>query len=307
MPLLGSLVMRYAAEGYQEVIRADRKVRDSVSETARRAKRDEGVTKGWLQRHKTALLAIAGALAGALYTIARESPSMSAALGEIRLAFSMFFMDVGERAAPFFEDLADLAWDLLEEWEKLPDSVKNLISQGLLYFDDWDNLLLDMAAAVDNFLGTGDTFQTLAQKILDTWDWLKENVPVVVANMFSAIGEEWEKFKEDPIGWGKGIVTGLIDGIRAKLKSLYTRVKDWIPDWITHQIKTWLPNAIQWGKDLLQNFIDGIRSKFGLLSSTVSTVWNMVSSIMSFDIARNDRMAFRWGADMVQHFEAGMR
>ena len=308
MGLLGSLVIRYAAEGHHDVIRADKRVRDSLSTTARHAKRDEAATKGWMQRHKTALLAVAGTIGAAMYTIARESPSMSAAIGEIRLAFSLFFMDIGERASPFFEGLADLAWDLLDEWDKLPDSMKDALVRGTpAILENWDQLFVDLAATADRYLGTEDTFQTYAQKILDAWNWLKENAPPAVSALFTRIGEEWEKFKEDPIGWGKGIVTGLIDGIRAKLKSLYTRVKDWIPDWITHQIETWLPNAIQWGKDLLQNFIDGIRSKFGLLSSTVSTVWNMVSSIMSFDIARNDRMAFRWGSDLVQHFEAGMR
>ena len=43
-------------------IRADKRVRDSLSTTARHAKRDEAATKGWMQRHMTALLAVADQL-----------------------------------------------------------------------------------------------------------------------------------------------------------------------------------------------------------------------------------------------------
>ena len=158
MALLGTLVIRYAAEGHHDVIRADKRVRDSLSTTARHAKRDEAVTKGWMQRHKTALLAIAGTIGAAMYTIARESPSMSAAIGEIRLAFSMFFMDVGERAAPFFEGLADLAWDLLEEWEKLPDSIKDALVRGMPAILA-DQLFLDLTAIVDASSAPGIRFR----------------------------------------------------------------------------------------------------------------------------------------------------
>lgn len=307
MALLGTLVIRYAAEGHHDVIRADKRVRDSLSTTARHAKRDEAVTKGWMQRHKTALLAIAGTIGAAMYTIARESPSMSAAIGEIRLAFSMFFMDVGERAAPFFEGLADLAWDLLEEWEKLPDSIKDALVRGMpAILENWDQLFLDLTAIVDNFLGTGDTFQTFARKILNAWNWLKENVPVVVENMFSAIGEEWEKFKEDPVGWGMDLVLGFVQGIRNRVATLYNYVIG-VLGTVAGKFLNWLPGARQWGVDMMNNFIGGIRSMFAWLDSTIATIKSKIEAVMSFDISANDRMAYRWGSDLVQHFEAGMR
>jgi len=118
--LISELVVRYAATGYQSVIDAERRVRTSIGDTARQAQRGVGVTARWLERHKTALLAIAGTLGAALYTIARESPSMSAAIGEIHLAMSMWLMDVGERASGTFDALAEKTWWLLEQWEKLP-------------------------------------------------------------------------------------------------------------------------------------------------------------------------------------------
>jgi hypothetical protein len=285
MGLLGSLVMRYAAEGHQEVIRADKRVRDSLSETARNAKRDEGVTKGWMQRHMTALLAVAGTIGAAMYTIARESPSMSAAIGEIRLAFSLFFMDVGERAAPFFEDLAGKAWWLLKEWEKLPDSMKDALVRGTpAILENWDQLLLDLAAGVDAFFGTGDTFQKITQALID----------------------EWERFRENPIAWGKEFVEKLRQGIQNVVPTLHHFISLTLGK-IGTTFLNWLPDAKTWGQDMLQKFIDGLRSMYGLLSSTLAEIKRRVEDALSFDIARNDRMAFRWGADMIQHFEAGMQ
>lgn len=307
MALLGSLVMRYAAEGHQEVIRADKRVRDSVSETARHAQRDEGKTKGWLQRHMTALLAVAGTIGAAMYTIARESPSMSAAIGEIRLAFSMFFMDVGERAAPFFEGLADLAWGVLEEWEKLPDSMKDALVRGTpAILENWDQLFADLAATVDRYLGTGDTFQTFAQKILNAWNWLKENAPLAVSAMFTRIGEEWGKFKEDPIAWGADLVTRFVTGVRNLAPDLYNYVIG-VLGTVAGKFLDWLPGAWQWGVDMMNNFIGGIRSMFAWLDSTIATIKSKIEAVMSFDISANDRMAYRWGSDLVRHFEAGMR
>jgi hypothetical protein len=305
--LLGSLVIRYAAEGHHDVIRADKRVRDSLSTTARHAKRDEAVTKGWMQRHMTALLAVAGTIGAAMYTIARESPSMSAAIGEIRLAFSMFFMDVGERAAPFFEGLADLAWGVLDEWEKLPDSMKDALVMGMpAILENWDQLFADIAATVDRYLGTGDTFQTFTQKILNAWNWLKENVPLAVSAMFTRIGEEWGKFREDPIAWGMDLVLGFVQGIRNRASDLYNYVIG-VLGTVAGKFLDWLPGAWQWGVDLMNNFIGGIRSMFAWLDSTIATIKSKIEAVMSFDISANDRMAYRWGSDLVRHFEAGMR
>lgn len=307
MALLGTLVIRYAAEGHHDVIRADKRVRDSLSTTARHAKRDEAATKGWMQRHKTALLAVAGTIGAAMYTIARESPSMSAAIGEIRLAFSMFFMDVGERAAPFFEGLSDLAWDLLEVWEELPDSIKDALVRGIpAILENWEQLFLDLATTADRYLGTGDTFQTYAQKILDAWNWLKENAPLAVSAMFTRIGEEWERFKEDPIGWGADLVTQFVTGVRNRASDLYNYVIG-VLGTVADKFLDWLPGARQWGVDLMNNFIAGIRSMFAWLDSTIATIKSKIEAVMSFDISANDRMAYRWGSDLVRHFEAGMR
>jgi len=532
---LGSLVMRYAAEGYQEVIRADRQVRDNVSKTARHAQRDEAKTKGWLQRHKTALLAITGAISGAMYTIAKNSPSMSAAIGEIRLAFSLFLMDIGERLSPLLDDWSEFVWKLEEGWEKIPDDMKDAMitplntahekTQKSLWkiltewtkfttnlkkrFGDIKTLMKNIpTAAIEEpteFLGGapfklggkifGDIF--LPFKLVEmTWSWGKdlidgitkgvdENKPslmTTIKTLFSSIttkitawlpgtiqwggllvggltegvdgnkttftgsigdiidtvtskvtgwvsgAKDWgsnlisritegvdsqepslltrisgviasvtDKFGEIASGavqWGKDLITGITDGINTDEPSLLSRIdglvgtittkitggisgavqwgadlitgisdgagtteislvdritstisnvtgkitewlggaKDWgmnlitgivggvrdkeetlytnvtgVQTKVTRQFLDWIPNARKWGSDLMSNFIGGISSMFGALSSTLNSARRMVESALSFDIAANDRMAYRWGTDLVRYFEAGMR
>src|SRR5690606_13953432 len=73
-------------------------------------------------------VAVAGAMAGVI----AASPSLQAALSGVYLEFSMLAMDIGERWAPAFEWLEGIAGDIVEAWDKLPGSLKDVIAYGLL-------------------------------------------------------------------------------------------------------------------------------------------------------------------------------
>jgi len=370
---LGSLVMRYAAEGYQEVIRADRQVRDNVSKTARHAQRDEAKTKGWLQRHKTALLAITGAISGAMYTITKNSPSMSAAIGEIRLAFSMFFMDVGERAAPFFDNLADLTWKLLDKWENLPEYLKDIIVGGTPeLLDHWDELLLGMAGKIDDIFGTGDLFESMTQLFVDAvkdlWgkikptitklpgqiadtirdgleafkddpvkfvgeqldkiadkvtDWLPtpfswgsktiggfvdgllskvEEIPGVAdSKIFGALKTAWEIFSTSPITWGKKIVENLVDGISSGESSLLTVVGGLLSA-ITTKFTSWLPGTIQWGGLLVGGLTEGVDGNKIMFTGSIDDIIGTISGKITGWISD----AKDWGMNLISRITDGV-
>ncbi len=61
-----------------------------------------------------------------------------------------------------------------------------------------------------------------------------------------------------------------------------------------------------WGSDLMSNFLSGLDSKMPALEAKLSTIRSMIESALSFDIPRNDRMAMRWGEDLVSYFDEGM-
>jgi len=129
--LVSSLIVEFAAKGYQAVINAEERVRRAISDTARTAEKDSEKTKNWMERHKTALQGIGLAATSVMAAIIAASPSLRAALGEIYLWFSMLAMEIGESWAPQFEWLAQKAEDLYNWFDKLPEPTKELISKAI--------------------------------------------------------------------------------------------------------------------------------------------------------------------------------
>ncbi|MDI6720383.1 MAG: hypothetical protein QMD46_12305 [Methanomicrobiales archaeon] len=132
MVVISELIARYAAQGYQQVVDAENRVRKAISETARTAAKDEGTTKRWMERHKSALQSIGLAAAGAMAAIIALSPDLRAALGETYLWFSMLAMEIGETWAPAFDWLAEKAEALYEWFDSLPEPVQDVIAWGAL-------------------------------------------------------------------------------------------------------------------------------------------------------------------------------
>jgi len=126
--MISQTTILYAAQGVEDVVQAERRVRGAISETARTAARDEAKTKRWMEQHKTALLAIGAATGAAMAAIIASSPSLSASLGEVHLWFSMLAMEMGENVAPVFEWLASLTETLYTWFTELPKPVQTLIS-----------------------------------------------------------------------------------------------------------------------------------------------------------------------------------
>jgi hypothetical protein len=130
--LVSRLSVEFVAKGYQAVINAEERVKRAISDTARTAEKDSEKTKNWMERHKTALQGIGLAATSVMAAIIAASPSLRAALGEIYLWFSMLAMEIGESWAPKFEWLAEKAEALYNWFDKLPQPIKDLISNGLL-------------------------------------------------------------------------------------------------------------------------------------------------------------------------------
>jgi phage-related protein len=86
-------------------------------------------------------------------------------------------------------------------------------------------------------------------------------------------------------------ITGPVAGALSTLADLFT---DLISD------------AFDWGRDLILRFKDGI---LDVASAPVDAAQDVIDGIMGaigFDLRRNDRMAERWGSDMLEHFSMGM-
>ena len=125
--LMSDLVIRYAAQGHQQVLDAERRVRTSISETARTAAKETGITKQWMERNKTALAAIGVAAGGAMAAIISQTPDLVAGLSEAQMYFSMFAMEIGQTWSPALDTFNGLLEGALGWFESLPTPIKNAI------------------------------------------------------------------------------------------------------------------------------------------------------------------------------------
>jgi hypothetical protein len=65
-------------------------------------------------------------------------------------------------------------------------------------------------------------------------------------------------------------------------------------------------SAVQWGKDLMQGMADGILAAATAPIDAAKGVIDGVTDKIGFDERENDRMAERWGSDMMTRFGMGI-
>ena len=128
MATVSNIMIKFGETGADNVERANKRVGRSITGVAKTAHKEERKISGWIQRHKTAMLGMGAAMAGVLYGIAKASPSMSASLDSIRMAFSFLAMQIGEDVAPALEWVEGIAWKIADAYAELPEPVRQAIS-----------------------------------------------------------------------------------------------------------------------------------------------------------------------------------
>jgi len=98
-----------------------------------------------------------------------------------------------------------------------------------------------------------------------------------------------------------GIRTFVIDAIRGIISAL-GQLGMAIADFFADLVK----QALTWGEDLMEMFAEGIINGITAPLSAAEEVRDQLMSMIGFDLRKNDRMAERWGSDMVQHFSTGI-
>jgi phage-related protein len=97
-----------------------------------------------------------------------------------------------------------------------------------------------------------------------------------------------------------------IEGFLSRTKKRLLSLVDNIISGVKEKFTGMADDAMGWGKDIMNNFISGIRSKISEATDIASNVADSVKEHLSFDRVQNDRMAQRWGSDLVEHFAKGM-
>lgn len=130
--MVSKVAVEFASQGADRLVRDEKRVEGAISQTAKTAQKSEAKTQRWMERHKTALLAIGAATSAVMAGIIAASPDLSAALSEVHLNFSMLAMSIGEDWAPAFEWLAGVTEGLAEAYEALPEPIQDVLAWGVL-------------------------------------------------------------------------------------------------------------------------------------------------------------------------------
>ncbi|RLG72448.1 MAG: hypothetical protein DRO11_02185 [Methanobacteriota archaeon] len=131
--IISKLVIQYEAKGAERAEKADGKVRKSLKKTGKTAKKEETVIERWMKAHKTALTVIAAASAGLLAFLLKSSPTISAELSSIRLAFSLLAMLIMDSVAPLFIKLEAYTWKLVEAYEGLSPTTRAAVNAMVIF------------------------------------------------------------------------------------------------------------------------------------------------------------------------------
>ena len=154
MSTVSEIAMQYSAKGVQGAVRSDKRVRDSIKDTAKTARSERGEINRWMDRHKSAIQMIGLATAGVLGAILSASPTMRAELAGVRMAFSLFADTIVNDVLPNGTSLVDIAFDIEEAYRDLPGPVRRGTSALIVFGGVVAGLLLTMAAGQSIIAGT---------------------------------------------------------------------------------------------------------------------------------------------------------
>lgn len=345
MTTVKEIAFKYAAKGADAARRADRRVRDSVNDTAKTAQRESGTIGRWMERHRSAVQMIGVATLGVMGAIVSASPTMRAELAGVRIAFSLFADTVVNDALPAGWSLVDLVFRLEEAYRELPTPVREGTS-ALLF---WGGVVagVALAAATAQKIIAG----TFVAKGLAIIAGAAAGAGSAVLGVVSSI-----LFLGAVAGGVVGIfgvwllhITGVLDRIRTLGSVTASETSPALLDlglsflavasfgvlplmsvlgaFITGVLEGGFPKGVerarealgvwrdamrrtvdrakQWGKDLISELIAGIMARIPDLISAVNRARQVIESRLSFDIIANDRAARRWGSDLLEEMAVG--
>jgi hypothetical protein len=313
MANVSEVAFQYSAKGSKAVQRADRKVRNSVQETAKTAQEETGTINRWLERNQTALRGIGAAAAGALGAIVAASPTMRAELASARIAFSLFADTVINDVLPAGRGVSDVAFELQQRYEELDPSIRGttsalivlagvlgaitvaiggfaavvaglfiaqmaLLTSVLERFGALESVMsawLNMGRAVVAFL-SGDFSGAWQLLVAAFWDFVDAGT-TILQTIFGAIRTWLGKAKTRAIA----LVGETRDGIIDKWKSLKSGTVEWfkdVYDAIKDRLGSIKSDAIQWGRNVIIGFVSGILSMRNTLINVIKNLMQEAKS-----------------------------
>ncbi|MEN4399379.1 phage tail protein [Mycolicibacterium senegalense] len=228
------------------------------------------------------LLNMAGAFADLINQVGPELPNMFVLLSN---AFRELLPQIG----PIVDVFLDLANRVGPQLPKLFSAVTDALIAITPYIPIVVDLFRNLVSAVT--LGI-EAFTGLVEGLGDFLKWIGDmpgKVDAAITRVIDVIGNLFD-LSDDAKGWGKNIVTGLIDGLldAAGLGALAGAAKsvvEGIAGWFQHSPAKWGPFSGDGytkvrGQQMVQDMADGMRAAQGTISAAASSTAAAASSAL---------------------------
>lgn len=266
---ISRMAIIYESQGAEEAEKKDTRVRQSLTKTAKRAKSGAVDTMRWMDANKTALIAIGTATAALLAGIIRASPTLSAELASVRMAFSMLAFEIGEVLAPAFILLEEWAWKLSDGFAALPKSVKVAIAVTIALTGVLALLLIGIVAvavAAPMIAAAGITAGMVAQAA----------AVVLLIGILAGLESKY------------GILAGVIDVVKTAadvLLGALVKVAGWI---------------VSVGTTVLQGFAALFKMVFNTIKAVVATAVLLVYFLLTGQFGKIGELFMKFGERIIE-------
>lgn len=191
--------------------------------------------------------------------------------------------------------ILQLANGIAESLPTLIPTIVEVVLQIVNTLVDNVDLMVDASIALITGLALG---------IIQALPILIEKAPEIVLKLVEAIITNAPKILQAGIELIVQLIAGIVNSY-AKVIEVGAEIIEKIKGAISEKIK----EAVEWGKDLIKNFVDGIKSKFSDVRSAVSSLGQLVKSLIGFSEPEEGPLSnfHTYAPDMMDLFASGIR
>jgi tape measure domain-containing protein len=171
----------------------------------------------------------------------------------------------------------DIKTSILTRWENLKTNASEIWANIKATIEEkWGELRTNAPTA----------WNSISNTIRNSWIGLKNSVPVAWNEIKSAIADKWREIKEDAFSWGKNLITGFVDGIKEKVKTIKLTLKNvgnTVKDFIGFSSPTKEGpgrDADKWAPNLMKMFAEGISQSIPEVHSAVSDMTKQLTGMI---------------------------
>jgi hypothetical protein len=296
------LAVQLRGEGVEETQSDIQGVEDQFSETTDTVSDGADQMEGFSERWRGAMTAIVTGLAVAAAGLLTQVPVLGELMGGLAEIISAVAFQIDQALRPVLEPVTNALFDFANAIFGLEGAAGDVVGilaalagVGVIAFAGLAALGATAPAAASGFGLLAGAASTAATALAGIVGGISLTA-VAIAALIAAVAALAVAFITDFRGIRSGTVSILSDVIGA----LIGFKRD-----VTEFFTNLAAKAFGWGVDLIQEFLAGLRDAIPSVEGVLSGFMGTVTGIIGFDIAENDRMARRWGADLVSEFAVG--